>query len=208
MKVLVQNLQKRPGLASELASRQQPDVMLAQEISWSTEDEDSFRRRSVCYTSSATGYGTAIYSVNALKDVRHVRAPQAEFGGLIHKKTVVAVSKGIQFVSFHGYNGQPFKQVSHLVDHVLAVLAVLPSGDNIPTVFAGDFNTWSKEHLDAITIPLSQAGFTYACSWPYPGRSFPLDHVFLRCVKLISYSVYKCASDHQGAILDLAVDAS
>jgi endonuclease/exonuclease/phosphatase (EEP) superfamily protein YafD len=220
MKVVVQNLQKRSHLGTELIARFQPDVLLAQEIHWTSEDDIKFRQHSVEYT-SFNGYGSAIYALhsNYLTNVRHVKSPHSEVGGFITKKTTIATHSvggdAVELVSFHGYNGQPFKSISKLVDHVLAVLATLASSSSssspsspekvLPAIWAGDFNTWSPAHLDAIMVHLLQAGFVLACSWAYPGRGFPLDHVFVRHVKLLSYTVYQCDSDHRGALLELDV---
>jgi endonuclease/exonuclease/phosphatase family metal-dependent hydrolase len=198
MKVLVQNLQKRSALATELINKHDPDVMLAQEINLSSETH-TFQASNV----SSLGYGTAISCKDSVTDIKLVSAPYAEFGGFVHKKTTVATTtKLIQFVSFHGYNGQPFKNIENLVEHVRAVLSVLSPG---PSVFAGDFNTWSQAHLDAVKASLEKEGFHLAYSWPYPGRDFPLDHAFLRGVRLENSSHYECASDHLGAILELVL---
>jgi exonuclease III len=205
MKVVVQNLQKRSGLASELVEKYEPDILLAQEISWSSEPE-SFQQHSA-HNTAWYGYGTCIYAAQGeITNVRKVNSPHAEIGGFIYKKTILAEWNGVFFVSFHGYNGQPMKNIANLVDHVIDVLAQLPT--SIPAVFAGDFNTWSQNHLDAVAAPLAEAGFVHACSWPYPGREFPLDHVFVRGVELCNCTVYKSSSDHQGAVLELAFSSS
>jgi hypothetical protein len=169
-----------------------------------------------------------------LTNIRRVDSPHAETGGFIRKKTIIATlhciitsgsnstkqPRSIQFVSFHGYNGQPFKKVSFLVDHVQAVLDVLDSSDSdvetndnnsadddddaAAAVFAGDFNTWSQAHLDAVQVPLQRAGFRHVLSWPYPGRDdFALDHVFIRGRSIqvqADWSIFQNASDHQGAL--------
>jgi len=197
MKVLVQNLQKRGGLATRLFEEHGPDVMLLQEIHLPCEP----RAFPACHVSSL-GYGTAIGSELEVADVKRMASPYAEFGGVIHKKTTVATVNSIQFVSFHGYNGQPFKNTAKLVAHVEAALSALSPG---PAVFAGDFNTWSRTHLEAATSALERAGFRLAFSWPYPGRDDPLDHAFLRGMELESSRSYACASDHRGAVLELRV---
>lgn len=69
-----------------------------------------------------------------------VRTPHTEVGGMVHKKTVVADANGITFVTLHGYNGQPFKNITNLLEHVKAVLRAIPS-PLTPVIFAGDFNT-------------------------------------------------------------------
>ena len=119
------------------------------------------------------------------------------------KDNISNYGEGVQYVSFHGYNGQPFKSVQKLVAHIDAVLSAMTLTS--PAVFAGDFNTWSEEHLNAVKMRLQDAGFSLAYSWPYPGREFPLDHAFVRSFRLQGSSYFICASDHQGAILELDV---
>lgn len=198
VRVLVQNLQKRPALATTLIKEHAPDVMLAQEINLPSEDR-AFQASNV----SSMGYGTAIFSNGEVNHVKQVNSPHAEIGGFIRKKTTVATVNSVQFVSFHGYNGQPWKNVEKLTAHVQAVLDVLSPG---PAIFAGDFNTWSQGHLDAVKAVMENSGFVLAYSWPYPGRNFPLDHAFLRGTTLKSSGNYECASDHRGAILEISID--
>ena len=204
MKICICNLQKRAGLASELIDRYNPDMMLCQEINLCSE-RDNFNGPNSANSTSRMGYGTAIYSSanSPLVDVKAILSPYAEFGGIIQKKTTLATVEGMQYVSFHGYNGQPFKSVQKLVAHVDAVLSAMTLTS--PAVFAGDFNTWTEEHLNAVKMRLQDAGFSLAYSWPYPGREFPLDHAFVRRFRLQGSSYFTCASDHQGAILELDV---
>lgn len=198
MKIVVQNLAKKARLATELVELHQPDVLLAQEINLSSESIDTVNN------TSRLGYGTAIYSrTAAVTNVRRVTSPNAELGGFIVKKTTVADFMGVQFVSFHGYNGQPMRNAQKLVDHVNAVVSVLDAGR--PCLFAGDFNTWSQAHIDAVKKVLADAGFGLAYSWPYPGRTLPLDHAFVRGVRHESSFSYSCDSDHRGAVLEINV---
>jgi len=196
MKIVVQNLQKKHGLASKLIDELQPDVFLAQEVNLSSET-----RIFQAHSTSRMGYGTAIHSKGTLRRIQSITSPHAEFGGFIYKKTTVAECMGgTQVVSFHGYNGQPMKNVTKLVDHVSVVLKLLTPD---PAVFAGDFNSWSVEHVDAITRVLEEAGFYLAYSWAYPGRDIPLDHAFLRDLTLTRSSCFQSDADHQGAILEV-----
>lgn len=222
--VLVQNLQKQTHLASDLITQYQPHLVLAQEVSLSSESASLFTEKAVAFTSKR-GYGTAIYSSHttaahhSLSNVHRVESPHAELGGFIRKKTIIATTRidmddngksnhrppvVVQWISFHGYNGQPFKQSSYLVDHVRAVLDLV---DEDNAVFAGDFNTWSQSHLDAISIPLTDAGFRHALSWKYPGREFPLDHIFLKgqAVTIQESTIVSSKSDHLGALLVLSI---
>ena len=151
-KVVVQNLEKQRGLATKLVRELAPDVLLAQEISLDTEEDALFPAHHV----SPSGYGTAVYGRGDVRDIRAVVSPHAETGGFIYKKTTVALVDGVQYVSFHGYNGQPSKPIDKLVAHVDAVLEALRPG---PTLFAGDFNTWTTAHRDAVAARLAEAGF-------------------------------------------------
>ncbi|KAL9184793.1 hypothetical protein ACHAXT_012763 [Thalassiosira profunda] len=182
MKVLVQNLQKRAGLATELSDKYNPDVFLAQEINLNSETYP-FPANNV----SSMSFGTAIGGKFELSDIKKVTSPWKEFGGFICKKTTIGTANSVQFVSFHGYNGTPFKSKDKLVAHVAAVLAVLSPG---PALFAGDFNTWTPEHLSAVECAMKEAGFELAYSWPYPGLDHPLDHVFARGVTVSACEDY------------------
>lgn len=197
MKILVQNLQKKAGLATKLVEQYDPDIMLAQEFGSASESIDTVNN------TSWLGYGTAIYSRAALTNVRRVTSPHAEFGGFVFKKTTIADCMGVQCVSFHGYNGQPWRNVQKMIDHVNAVVSVLE--DDPPCLFAGDFNTWSEVHIDGVKKVLGDAGFSLAYSWPYPGRDIPLDHAFVRGVRNDSSFSYSCDSDHRGAVLEISI---
>lgn len=215
MKVLVQNLQKKSNLASELFDKYNyPDVILAQEINLGSETKKDILKAH--NTSNLTGYGTAIGTQLEVSNVKLVNSPYPEFGGTIYKKTTIATiinnsstnndngSSSIEFVSFHGYNGQPFKKKEKLVAHIDAVLSKLEK--DTTSMFAGDFNTWSQGHLDAISAKLAEYGFHHVYSWQYPGRTVPLDHVYIRNLKVIKAETYICEeSDHNGAILEVVV---
>eukprot|EP00903_Cladosiphon_okamuranus_P009945 g9438.t1 len=76
MKILVQNLQKKAGLATTLVEQYDPDIMLAQEFGSASESIETVNN------TSRLGYGTAIYSRTAtLTNIRRVTSPHAEFGG-------------------------------------------------------------------------------------------------------------------------------
>ena len=62
MKIIVQNLPKKPGLASRLVAENSPDILLAQEINLSSESP-AFQN-SISKNVSRQGYGTAIYAKN------------------------------------------------------------------------------------------------------------------------------------------------
>lgn len=198
MKVIVQNLQKRKGLGTHLVGQYDPDVFLSQEINRSS--ETAFKNTNSADNTSSMGYGTLIYGKEKLSDIKRVDSPYYETGTFIKKKTTIATISGIQFVSFHGYNGQPFKNISKLVAHVKAALE--KSDPYLPVIFAGDFNTWSQKHVDEVIEAMSRIGLTHAASWPYPGRDLPLDHVFVRDVIISKQNAYKNESDHMGIILE------
>jgi hypothetical protein len=205
MRIVVQNLQKQPGLAGRLivahsADAHPVDVFLAQEISIGSEP-GHFRE---AHFTSKMGYGTAIYCRCGATDVRRMVSPTAELGGFIKKKITIAHCMGVECVSFHGYNGTPWRDVASLVAHIRAVLPLLRS-PGTPCVFAGDFNTWTPAHLAAVSQALAVEGFTLARSWPYPGRDHPRDHVFLRGLRLVSSEVFASEADHHGLVMDVEI---
>lgn len=201
MKILVQNLQKRFHLGSDLIDREEPDVMLAQELFPWTE------RRDFVTHLAYFGCGTGLYYAKGrdkVENPRQVDAPHAEVGGFVWKKTIVATIEGIDFVSMHAYNGFPFKSIAKLLDHVRAVIKVLSSSG--PAVFAGDFNTWSEEHLRAVQEVLGELGFRLVFSWTYPSRpNLTLDHVFVRDVHASAFSIVHSPSDHAGCLFRIEV---
>lgn len=199
MKILVQNLQKKAGLGGKLINEHQPDIFLAQEVSLSSEAMGLFGAE---FTSNM-GYGTAIYCREGVSSVERVLSPVAEMGGFIKKKTTLALCMGVQCVSFHGYNGSPHRDVASLVEHVKAVARLLKP--DTPAIFAGDFNTWTTDHLLAVQTLLRDAcGFHLAHSWPYPNRAHPLDHVFLRGLRLVELpAVFESEADHKGVIMNV-----
>ena len=270
MKVIIQNLHKEQHLASDLATKYDPDIMLLQEINLYSEDvaitdHDCSYPYDCAHNTSKFGYGTAIYAkkktstssnssdtttngaadaaaattVNTgetresrtLSNIRFVDSPHAETGGFIYKKTVIATynyststakndggeetRNQIEIISFHGYNGQPLRSVNKLVDHVKAVLEEVRVNNNkqqstmIPAIFGGDFNTWTRKHINAVSDVLRDAGFTLLYSWPYPNRRAPLDHLFVRGdiitdnVNKSDITVFSNASDHNGVVFEI-----
>ena len=206
MKIVVQNLQKRSGLAGKLVDQYEPDLFLAQEINLPSE-KSTYHFDKASYTSSL-GFGTAVYARDSskLSNVRRVKSPHAEFGGSIHKKTTIVDYDGIQCVSFHGFNGTPFRSIDKLLDHVRAVLKVVQPG--APAIFAGDFNTWTSDYVEAVQKELETAGFVLVYSWKYPGKDFMLDHAFLRGMTLLSATCFASESDHDGALLQVELSSS
>lgn len=219
----MQNLQKRAGLGGDLIEKYNPDVLLAQEINLKSEDQGLFGA-AASYVSKF-GYGTSICDgTSPPSHVRRVKSPHAETGGFVYKKTTIATTCfslndpttiaatidgdwchviKIDCVSFHGYNGQPRKIVSNLVDHVRAARAALD--DTGPAIFAGDFNTWTPEHLAAVSTELEKSGFQLAHSWKYPGKDTSLDHVFVRELQVQSFTTFSNSSDHDGAVFEVHV---
>jgi hypothetical protein len=209
MKVIIQNLEKQQQLATRLVQQHNPDVLLAQEIDINGEDSRLVNKQMVSNTSKL-GYGTAIYAKLPFIISDVVLSPHAEFGGFIYKKTTIGrTNDGIYWITFHGYNGQPFKNINNLCDHVSAVITKLnqlPDGKTAPSLFAGDFNTWTEAHLQGVKTILESAGYQLACSWKYPTKDLILDHAFIRGLKLIGKpEIFRNESDHDGAEIVLEV---
>ena len=219
IKIVVQNIDEQRGLASQLIQELDPDILLVQDINLHSEEEDFLNNHIAEEESKILGGGNAIIYTkepSSLTDIQRITSPHPEFGGFVNSKTIVAtvsvpkISK-IRVVSFHGNNGQPMmsnKSISKLCNHVQAVLEqseLMGDYEDYPAIFAGEFNTWTMKHMEAVTTLMQQAGFEHAFSWPNKGREFPLDHVFLRNLQLTSAKIYKNQSDHEGAILELEI---
>ena len=138
MRILVQNLQKRDGLATDLFEEYEPDVMLVQEINLHSEQHPYFPARSV----SRMGYGTAIgigsKKLLEVTNIKCVQSPYAKLGGMIRKKTTIAT-----------INGQAFKNKDKLVvAHVDAVVLVeLDPGPAIWMQLRGNWLLWILIHV-------------------------------------------------------------
>jgi hypothetical protein len=126
--------------------------------------------------------------------------------GMIHKATSIAqLDCGLTMISFHGYNGTfQGRQVDDLIDHVDSVMKVmktLPNPDG-PVVWAGDFNSFTFDHVIALEKFMFAAGFN--CDWkvPYDSKKI-LDFVFTRqcSVKPVESGTYM--SDHPFLLFDV-----
>jgi len=185
VRAIVHNLQKKPEVFLELLSGHCPDIVLAQEVT----DGLPLDAANV----SSLGYGTGIYSTTDVTNIKRINSPHAEFIPTMRKKTTIGTSHGVEWVSFHGYNGTPFRSAKKLTAHVRAALQALGSG---PCVFAGDFNTWSQTHFESVKFEMIKHGFTGHYSAPYKDRPLALDHVFVRGLWIESAYYYETASDH------------
>jgi endonuclease/exonuclease/phosphatase (EEP) superfamily protein YafD len=121
--------------------------------------------------------------------------------GRVRKATCVAqLDLGITLVSFHGYNGWPRRSPPHLADHVRAVLRAVPQG---PCLFAGDFNTFTKQHHTVVADLMREHGLSLAASVAYDGRR-TLDLAFTRglSARLVGSGRYQ--SDHPYMVLEVS----
>ena len=136
MRIIVQNLQKSDGLATDLFEEYEPDVMLVEEINLHSEQHPYFPARSV----SRMGYGTAIRirskKLSEVTNIKYAQSPYAELGGMIRKKTTIAT-----------IYGQTFKDKDKLVAHVDAVLAELDPGPAIWMQLRGNWLLWILIHV-------------------------------------------------------------
>jgi len=149
------------------------------------------------FAHSFDDYGTCIYSRPDFTSTDIAMAPRGDYRvkfwkGLVYKATAIALldsvalfPKGIIVVSFHGYNGSlQGRDPKDLFDHVSEVLRhveAMDQGRGIPCVFAGDFNTFEREHHIAVDSAMETHGFRKAFGVPYkPGGDRVLDMVYTR----------------------------
>jgi endonuclease/exonuclease/phosphatase (EEP) superfamily protein YafD len=111
--------------------------------------------------------------------IQHL-SPHAEFMIGVQKTSCAVKIDGIWFISVHGYNGFPFKNVEKLQDHIDSILKSLDDLTS-PVVFAGDFNTWKDVHLDSVLKTCRKYGLIHNFKVKYDEKKI-LDHCFSRGV--------------------------
>lgn len=210
MKIYVQNLQKQ-NLVPTILEEHKPDVALFSE--WVETPEAIYGEASHKYFVDVAksfkkkdrSIGTAIYSKDPEAIEQTVLSPHADFRaqfwkGTIKKATAIAtLANGLTVVSFHGYNGWPRHNVQKLIDHVRAVLDVIPTG---PCVFAGDFNTFTNEHHSAVFNVMFEAGFSLRTSAPYDKKKV-LDLVYARGCTTQLLKIGRNESDHPFLVFEV-----
>jgi endonuclease/exonuclease/phosphatase (EEP) superfamily protein YafD len=203
MRVLCWNLEKR-GLVKWALDTFNPDIALFQEH-WQKENQvhrapGYFVKHTESYLKKNSPCGTACYSRNPVQAWESVVTKQKEFF-ISMRKTMCAVKvNGVWFMSVHVYNGWPFKSVRKMTDCIYEFATSIPR--NEPAVIAGDFNTWTEEHLDAAYFTLSRLGFTKEMSIPFDKKK-TLDHVFSRGVRAKKVTSDFDESDHPYFLFDV-----
>eukprot|EP01080_Neovahlkampfia_damariscottae_P003301 gene3301-5742_t len=198
IKVLCYNLEKRE-LVSKMLLKYIPDIALFQEwvlafnqesinLSWSMKYTQSFeKKKKPC--------GTSIYSLKEPQSVVHHLSEHSEFVIGVQKSSCAVKIDDIWFISIHAYNGFPFKSVDKLQNHIESTLKSLGSENKHPIVFAGDFNTWTDVHLDAIKSTCEKFGLSHNFAIPYDEKK-TLDHCFSRGVNVKLLKSDHDDSDH------------
>jgi len=184
------------ALAASILAAQKPDVALFQEF-WLSENPtlaapySMFLAQSFDKRGSPTG--TTIHSVLPIERTMVVLSPHEEILIGVKKATAIGTVDGVQFASMHGYNGWPRKDVEYLIDHVGAVLSAMNSQG--PAVFAGDFNSWTPEHISEVKRVCHEFGFEFFNSVPYDSKK-TFDMVFIRDLKCSDFKTGRGLSDH------------
>jgi len=175
-------------------------------------DEEYFKFEAISFET----FGTAIFSREKPVRTYEVKSPHFDYRakfwkGPIYKNTAVAVWEDLTAVSFHGFNGTgQGRDPKMLVDHVNAVLAVIPDG---PCVIAGDFNTFTSIHQAMVLSVMRDNGFDAAIRVPYqPGTSVDdveakiLDWVLTKeCTATLKATSHD-QSDHPFMVFTVEVD--
>lgn len=187
MIILNWNLQKK-GLVSWALRAFNPDFALFQEH-WLLPNRDAcFPNYEVHHTISLTKKGspcgTAVYAKDGdVVNVMNIATSQKEFF-IKARKTATAVQmfdketgKLFWLMSVHGYNGWPTHNVTKFALSIAEFIRALPP--NEPAIIAGDFNTFTEEHLAALNVEMVALGFSRRISIPYDKKK-TLDHVYTR----------------------------
>ena len=212
MRIITWNLQKK-GLAPWSLQTFNPDFALFQEhwlkpnfnpkyFSWAVFSTESLRKKdSPC--------GTSIYAKDhTAVDVLRLTTTQKEFF-IKARKTATAVrfidfqtNKEFYLMSVHAYNGWPRHDVTKFALCIAEFLRALPHDK--PALIAGDFNTFTKEHLDALNEEMVSQGFSRAISIPYDSKK-TLDHVYVRGMQARLITSGHDASDHPYIVFEAEV---
>jgi hypothetical protein len=181
----------------EVALFQEYNALFAQRV------EGYFKFEAISFDDT---FGTSVFSREKPIAVHEVKSPHWDYRaqiwkGPIYKNTAVATfENGLTVVSFHGFNGtMRGRDPEMLVDHIEAVLKVIPSGS---CIFAGDFNTFTREHQEAVGLVMDKHAFTRAIQVPYDDKK-TLDMVYTRncTAQLVESGHYK--SDHPFMLFDV-----
>jgi endonuclease/exonuclease/phosphatase (EEP) superfamily protein YafD len=126
--------------------------------------------------------------------------------GLVFKATAVAIvtePAPLTVVSFHGFNGTlQGRCVDDLLEHCMVVMDAIPPPGNGPVIWAGDFNTFTPEHVAALDAFMAAAGFTGAIRVPYDATK-TLDFVFTRQCRAELVETGHHESDHPFIVFDV-----
>jgi len=225
MRIICWNLEKRSELTHWAFDHKHPNIALFQEWVGKTEngaqDDGVFRiemgkqgieldlgiAASFCKGSGVAG--TCIMTTGIhIKKFTSVRAPKADYRlqfwkGMAHKATAIALLvSGLTVVSFHGYNGTfQGRKVEDLMGHIDVVMGSLQNTDG-PVVWAGDFNTFTAEHLQAVDDYMTAAGFCCDLRVPYDSKK-TLDLVFTRLCRAELVETGKHYSDHPYIVFEI-----
>jgi endonuclease/exonuclease/phosphatase (EEP) superfamily protein YafD len=120
----------------------------------------------------------------------------------VYKATSIAhLESGITLVSFHGFNGTfQGRRVEDLIEHVDSVRNRLENAG--PVVWAGDFNTFTEDHVTALEEYMRKSGFSMDISVPYNFMR-TLDFVFTRECKAVMIESGNYGSDHPFVLFDV-----
>ena len=123
----------------------------------------------------------------------------------IAKFDLEATDEDLLTLSIHGVN---FVSAAKLEDQIQQA-ALLISRHKGPVVFGGDFNTWSKKKLNVMRTTLSRIGLKEVPFGAGRMETFgkPLDHVFIKGLKLNSSKVHKDVegSDHKALEVEVSL---
>ena len=122
----------------------------------------------------------------------------------IAKFDVAGTSKDLLTLSIHGVN---FVGADKLKDQIAQAAKVIATHQG-PVIFGGDFNTWSDKKLQAMRTTLKAVGLEEV---PFESGRMetlgkPLDHVWIKGLKLHGSKVYKeiKGSDHKALEVDVS----
>lgn len=105
----------------------------------------------------------------------------------------------LMLVNTHAINFRGTKAYKEEIDQIIAVI----KDHSGPVIFAGDFNAWKQSRADYLVLKTNEMGFQEVpfqkqrTSSPF-NKNLPLDRIFYKGIKLISFDVLDqiLSSDH------------
>jgi len=200
--------QQKPGWENALQEwSTNADIITLQEAKLSPELIAFSQQNLFWYLqNNAFKHNDFLYGVNTLSKVKHISTcgSTALEPWIRVQKSALATTYPIQgakepllVINLHGIN---FTFNTQLLQQQLSPYLALIAKHTGPTIFSGDFNTWSKERKTMVENALKTLGFSevqFELDERLTVLGLPLDHIYFRGLTVLkAQSLATTTSDH------------